>query len=202
MLQSWHRLCTVHELSLPRAQASFRSMREITVRWALSGAPLERRPLWVTPDYRIFLETFSPVYKPAYDFLIAIAEPVSRPETIHEYHLTMHSLYAAVSVGLPTATIIEVLERLSKNTLDTSLKDFITNSTQNYGKVRATCTSLPQCSTEGARARGRSGTCACGAGPQPGCAVGICVLCVFCAAGLCDAVAQHGHRQDQSLLKT
>ena len=38
------------------------------------------RPLWVCPDARIFLETFSPVYKQAYDFLIAIAEPVSRPE--------------------------------------------------------------------------------------------------------------------------
>ena len=38
------------------------------------------RPLWVTPDLRIFLETFSPIYKQAYDFLIAIAEPVCRPE--------------------------------------------------------------------------------------------------------------------------
>ena len=105
------------------------------------------RPLWVTPDYRIFLETFSPVYKPAYDFLIAIAEPVSRPETIHEYHLTMHSLYAAVSVGLPTATIIEVLERLSKNTLDAGLKDFITNSTQNYGKV-CPCLEMARCRSD------------------------------------------------------
>jgi DNA excision repair protein ERCC-3 len=43
-----------------------------------------RRPLWVCPDGRIFLETFSPVYRQAYDFLIAIAEPVSRPESIHE----------------------------------------------------------------------------------------------------------------------
>lgn len=94
------------------------------------------RPLWVTPDYRIFLETFSPVYKPAYDFLIAIAEPVSRPETIHEYQLTMHSLYAAVSVGLPTETIVSVLEKLSKNALDENLKTFIRNSTRNFGKVR------------------------------------------------------------------
>lgn len=89
----------------------------------------------MTPDYRIFLETFSPVYKPAYDFLIAIAEPVSRPETIHEYQLTMHSLYAAVSVGLPTETIISVLEKLSKNALDDDLKAFIRNSTRNFGKV-------------------------------------------------------------------
>jgi DNA excision repair protein ERCC-3 len=34
----------------------------------------------VCPDCRVFLETFSPVYKQAYDFLIAVAEPVSRPE--------------------------------------------------------------------------------------------------------------------------
>ncbi|KAJ0682541.1 putative DNA helicase [Helianthus annuus] len=32
------------------------------------------RPLWVCADGRIFLETFSPLYKQAYDFLIAIAE--------------------------------------------------------------------------------------------------------------------------------
>jgi hypothetical protein len=95
------------------------------------------RPLWVTPEGRIFLETFSPVYKQAYDFLIAIAEPVSRPEVIHEYVLTMHSLYAAVSVGLPTDTIITVLNRLSKNFLDDRLVAIIQQSTENYGKVRA-----------------------------------------------------------------
>jgi hypothetical protein len=50
----------------------------------------------------------------AYDFLIAIAEPVCRPECVHEYQLTPHSLYAAVSVGLETETIINVLNRLSK----------------------------------------------------------------------------------------
>ena len=72
------------------------------------------RPLWVTPDGHIFLETFSPIYKQAYDFLIAIAEPVCRPECVHEYQLTPHSLYAAVSVGLSTPTIVSVLGRLSK----------------------------------------------------------------------------------------
>lgn len=36
------------------------------------------RPLWACVDGRIFLETFSPLYKQAYDFLIAIAEPVCR----------------------------------------------------------------------------------------------------------------------------
>lgn len=52
----------------------------------------------------------------AYDFLIAIAEPVCRPESIHEYVLTPQSLYAAVSVGLDQQTILGVLDKLSKVT--------------------------------------------------------------------------------------
>lgn len=48
----------------------------------------ESRPLWVAPNGHIFLETFSPVYRHAHDFLIAISEPVCRPEFIHEYKLT------------------------------------------------------------------------------------------------------------------
>jgi len=94
------------------------------------------RPLWVCADGRIFLETFSNLYKQAYDFLIAIAEPVCRPESMHEYNLTPHSLYAAVSVGLETETIITVLDRLSKTKLPREIVDFIRDSTLNYGKVK------------------------------------------------------------------
>ncbi|KAK6783349.1 hypothetical protein RDI58_021146 [Solanum bulbocastanum] len=94
------------------------------------------RPLWACADGRIFLETFSPLYKQAYDFLIAIAEPVCRPESMHEYNLTPHSLYAAVSVGLETETIIAVLSKLSKTKLPKEMIDFIHASTANYGKVK------------------------------------------------------------------
>jgi len=94
------------------------------------------RPLWACADGRIFLETFSPLYKQAYDFLIAIAEPVCRPESMHEYNLTPHSLYAAVSVGLETSTIISVLSKLSKTKLPREIIDFIHASTANYGKVK------------------------------------------------------------------
>jgi len=72
------------------------------------------RPLWVASNGHIFLESFSPIYQQAYDFLIAIAEPLSRPEHVHEYLLTAFSLYAASSVGLQTDDIISVLNRLSK----------------------------------------------------------------------------------------
>jgi DNA excision repair protein ERCC-3 len=94
------------------------------------------RPLWVCSDGRIFLESFSPLYKAAYDFLIAVAEPVCRPEHIHEYVLTPHSLYAAVSIGLTTEKIAEVLDRLSKTNLSDEVKHFIAACTKNYGKVK------------------------------------------------------------------
>ena len=94
------------------------------------------RPLWVCSDCRIFLEVFSPVYKQAYDFLIAIAEPVCRPYCIHEYALTPYSLYAAVSVGLETETIVSVLERLSKNLVPASIREYIAGCTDSYGKAK------------------------------------------------------------------
>jgi DNA excision repair protein ERCC-3 len=64
----------------------------------------ERRPLWIALDkqiltneglrdsttkvkgeeaYLIILEAFNPLYKVATEFLIAIAEPISRPTYIH-----------------------------------------------------------------------------------------------------------------------
>lgn len=94
------------------------------------------RPLWVAPNGHIFLESFSPVYKHAHDFLIAISEPVCRPEYIHEYKLTAYSLYAAVSVGLQTHDIIEYLKRLSKTTIPDGIIEFIKLCTLSYGKVK------------------------------------------------------------------
>lgn len=94
------------------------------------------RPLWVAPNGHIFLESFSPVYKHAHDFLIAISEPVCRPEHIHEYKLTAYSLYAAVSVGLQTHDIIEYLKRLSKTTVPDGIIEFIKLCTLSYGKVK------------------------------------------------------------------
>lgn len=94
------------------------------------------RPLWVAADGHIFLEAFSPVYKHAHDFLIAISEPVCRPHHIHEYMLTSYSLYAAVSVGLQTQDIIEYLRRLSKTTIPDGIIEFIKLCTVSYGKVK------------------------------------------------------------------
>ncbi|MBN3310590.1 ERCC3 helicase, partial [Amia calva] len=94
------------------------------------------RPIWVAPDGHIFLEAFSPVYKYAQDFLVAIAEPVCRPIHIHEYKLTAYSLYAAVSVGLQTTDIIEYLQKLSKTSVPDGIIQFIKLCTVSYGKVK------------------------------------------------------------------
>lgn len=97
----------------------------------------ENRPLWIDPHKaRIILESFSPLAAHAQDFLTTIAEPLSRPTFLHEYALTPHSLYAAVSVGLDPKDIINVLDRLSKMPIPDNIRDFITNCTQSYGKVK------------------------------------------------------------------
>ncbi|KAJ1034855.1 hypothetical protein NDA13_001109 [Ustilago tritici] len=95
------------------------------------------RPLWISPDDgHIILEGFSPLAEQAQDFLIAIAEPVSRPAYIHEYKLTPYSLYAAVSVGLQPNDIIEVLNRLSKVPVPDAVVAFIREYTASFGKIK------------------------------------------------------------------
>lgn len=105
-----------------------------------SSLPLKNdhasRPLWVAANGHIFLESFSPLHELAQDFLVAIAEPVSRPTHIHEYRLTPYSLYAAVSVGLETEDIIGVLSRLCKTGLQPEIASFIRACTVSYGKVK------------------------------------------------------------------
>ena len=60
----------------------------------------------------------------------------ARPEFIHEYKLTTYSLYAAVSVGLETNDILEVLNRYSKVPVPESIAKFIRDCTASYGKVK------------------------------------------------------------------
>ncbi|KAK3375305.1 P-loop containing nucleoside triphosphate hydrolase protein [Podospora didyma] len=106
-----------------------------------SGLPLKpdhlNRPLWIDPDKgTIVLERFNALAEQATDFLITIAEPKSRPTFLHEYALTTHSLYAAVSVGLRPRDIINTLDRFLKTALPTSIRNFIQQCTNSYGKVK------------------------------------------------------------------
>lgn len=95
------------------------------------------RPIWISPtDGRIILESFSPLAEQAQDFLITVAEPRSRPSHVHEYAITLYSLYAAVSVGLETDDIVAVLNRLSKTPVPESFLKFIRDATVKFGKVK------------------------------------------------------------------
>ncbi|RKO89625.1 P-loop containing nucleoside triphosphate hydrolase protein [Blyttiomyces helicus] len=97
------------------------------------------RPLWVCDDgleARIMLEAFSPLAAQAQDFLITIAEPVSRPARMLDFKLTSYSLYAAVAVGMETGTRLEVLERFSKVEIPDRVVNFIRESKMSYGKVK------------------------------------------------------------------
>ena len=130
-----------------RAKQRFRELQqrneddeeEVGIR-DFSSLPLKadhaQRPLWVCPDGAVFLEASSSLYAAAYDFLVAVAEPVARPEHVHQYKLTPHSLYAAVAVGITPASICDVLDKLSKVKLPEEVKKYILNCTKNFGRAK------------------------------------------------------------------
>jgi DNA excision repair protein ERCC-3 len=94
------------------------------------------KPIWVCSNGSIYVEVHCPLAKKATDFLIAIAEPQSRPNFIHHYKLTAYSLYAGASVNFTTTQILRTMVALSKNELPASIVRFIEHFTQSYGKVK------------------------------------------------------------------
>ncbi|KAH7079540.1 TFIIH basal transcription factor complex helicase XPB subunit [Paraphoma chrysanthemicola] len=104
------------------------------------NAPLKpdhhNRPLWVNDAGGIILESFHPLFDESQDFLINIAEPQSRVSKMHEYQLTTHSLFAAVSVGHSSKEIIDKLDRYSKTALSDAIVSFVEKSTSAFGKAK------------------------------------------------------------------
>jgi DNA excision repair protein ERCC-3 len=104
------------------------------------NAPLKpdhyNRPLWVNDAGGIILESFHPLFDEAQDFLINIAEPQSRVSKMHEYQLTTHSLFAAVSVGHSSREIIDRLDMYSKTALSDAIVSFVEKSTSAFGKAK------------------------------------------------------------------
>ncbi|CAK9110686.1 General transcription and DNA repair factor IIH helicase subunit XPB2 (TFIIH subunit XPB) (ERCC3 homolog 2) (RAD25 homolog 2) (AtXPB2) (XPB homolog 2) [Durusdinium trenchii] len=95
-----------------------------------------QRPLWVHESGRIYFESFHVQAAQVADFLIAIAEPVSRPQVIHEYQITSLSLTAAIANGISVEQIIKVLVKLSKNVIQESFLSFIRAKGRVTGKLR------------------------------------------------------------------
>lgn len=97
----------------------------------------EHRPMWIDArKARVTLESFSTLAQKASEFLTTIAEPLSRPSYFHEYAMTVHSLYAAVSTGMTAKDIFFGLNLLSKTPIPPEIKDFIVECTRAYGKVK------------------------------------------------------------------
>ncbi|KAL4490344.1 hypothetical protein ABPG72_004383 [Tetrahymena utriculariae] len=95
------------------------------------------RPILICPDGIIFLETFNPLYRVAYQFLISIGEPVQRPLSMHKFTLTKYSLYTAMVLQYEPKDIILCLEKLSKNKkIPKEVESYIIENTQNYGAAR------------------------------------------------------------------
>jgi DNA excision repair protein ERCC-3 len=94
------------------------------------------RPLWVNDAGGIILESFHALFDEAQDFLINIAEPQSRVSRMHEYQLTTHSLFAAVSVGHSNREIIDKLEKYCKTQLSEAIVEFVNKSTSAFGKAK------------------------------------------------------------------
>ncbi|KAH8740782.1 hypothetical protein FG386_002744 [Cryptosporidium ryanae] len=94
------------------------------------------RPIWVFPDGLIIAETFHQSSSAACEFLVTISEPLSRPDLIHEYQLTIFSLYAAVSLGITVEVIIETLAKFSKNEIPETLINTIKEHSKLFGKLK------------------------------------------------------------------
>ena len=62
----------------------------------------------------LILETFTPSYEQAKDFVTLIAQPISRQDYFHYYKINASSLNAAVTMGNTAEQIIENLYRFSK----------------------------------------------------------------------------------------
>ena len=97
----------------------------------------ENRPIWLDADRgTIILESFNPLARQAQDFLIAIAEPHSRPLFLHEYKVNDQSLLSASSVGLSASDIIRNLEKFSKSAIPPEFKQWVEDVTRSFGKIK------------------------------------------------------------------
>lgn len=87
--------------------------------------------------FEIFLETFNPRFKEAYEFVISMAEPKSRQEFIQCFQVNSASLYASVTLGFTAEQLCVKLESLNKlDSLSKQIVAFIHQTTASYGKCR------------------------------------------------------------------
>ena len=118
-------------LVTPRAAEQEKDFREMKLSAAHSP-----KPFWLLPDGRIVLDSSSPVYREASDFLVAISEPKCRTKFLEEYQLTHFSLYAGASMGLRTEDILQAMHDMSKTAVPEKVEELVKECTERYGKVK------------------------------------------------------------------
>lgn len=94
-----------------------------------------KKTLWVFPNGYIVFEIFLSFVDEIGDFLISVAEPISRGKLIHEYILTPYSLYAAITSGILISDILKIIRKLTKNLLPKVIFRMIKAITQFFGKI-------------------------------------------------------------------
>lgn len=97
----------------------------------------ERYPLYVTGTGRFYLESFAPDYAKAYDFVVTIADPVTRQKFIQEFQLNTYSLFSAVVIGKDYEYVRSNLERFLKTKeVPKYVGDFIKVTMEKNGRPR------------------------------------------------------------------
>uniref|UniRef100_A0A7S2SKM4 DNA 3'-5' helicase n=1 Tax=Rhizochromulina marina TaxID=1034831 RepID=A0A7S2SKM4_9STRA len=96
------------------------------------------RPVWVCPNLSLFFENIVENADRIQEFLVAIAEPVSRPDLIHQYKITAQSLNGAVyGSSLDGRTILRELGHMSKTApLPDTVVDFVESCTSRYCQAK------------------------------------------------------------------
>eukprot|EP01064_Diplonema_japonicum_P028105 TRINITY_DN4246_c5_g1_i1.p1 TRINITY_DN4246_c5_g1~~TRINITY_DN4246_c5_g1_i1.p1 ORF type:complete len:680 (+),score=98.96 TRINITY_DN4246_c5_g1_i1:48-2042(+) len=101
------------------------------------------QPLWCTSGEDdgldvivVVIEAFHPLFKRAQDLMEMVAEPKSRTERVHIFHLTEDSLYTATSLGMTSESVTSKLRELSKNGLSDKIRQIIRKYTEQAGKVK------------------------------------------------------------------
>ena len=96
-------------------------------------------PCYVLENGTIYVNTFVRFGHTASDFISSIAEPISRPQYVHEYRLTSFSLLSAISdMEGDAGKILGALAMFSKHRIPDTVSEFIQFCVDAYCKVGIT----------------------------------------------------------------
>lgn len=93
-------------------------------------------PLIVQSDKTLLLDVHAPLAEECRNALIPFAELERSPEHLHTYRLSPLSLWNASSAGISTEQIISSLEKFAKYDVPQSVKDWIEDTANKFGKIK------------------------------------------------------------------